>query len=152
MSLRARLRSLDIFNLILLLCTVASGVACAFGLVMHLATGATLSLEPERISRGLAFTACKLILYLAAFIGLAGAVRRQHPRVTRFWGKNPFFTGGILVLLLMLALFQVFKLTAFFSSPIAWHVETGILILGILSPVIILWGILHGEVNWLKKR
>jgi len=152
MSYRARLRSLDILSLMIFLCILVIGVVCAFALVAHLTTGASRLLDPDRIEREAALTVGKLVLCLATFFGLAGAVRQQHPRVVGFWGKNPFFTSGILVLLLMFALNQVFKLIALFSFPIAWHVETGSLILGILSPAIILWGILHGEVKWLKKR
>ena len=155
MSLRERVRSLGIWKLLFLVFFAGLGVLYACGLVVHLGTGASTLVDPDRIGQGLVLEGCQLILALTVFILLlillVVAQRRQAPVAASFLQQNRVFGWSFAALLLSLILIHACQLIAPLSLPIAWQIETAALVLGVLAPALMLLAVWRREAWWQGK-
>jgi len=138
MSLLKRIRSLRIWKPIGLVFLVGFGVFTAYGLVVHLWTGTSMLADPDEPVSGLMAAGCGLIYSIVILIPLVAVPRRQEPVAATFGRDNRLYLWGLIALLLGSILYSACRLIAPLSFPVAWHIETGALILWVLGPALML--------------
>ena len=151
--MRERIRSLPIWKPIFLLFLASVGAFFAYGLVVHLAKGTSLLVDPDRIGRVLLADVCHLVWAAALLIAIIVlALARQQPGAASFGRRNALFVSGMVAGLLGAVLIDACPLIAAQSFAVAWHVETAALILGVAGPALMLVAAWRREAWWHGKQ